>query len=53
MADGEISSSEGTTQGDPSAMAMHAIAVKPLIKSDVPNVKQVWYADDATNAGTI
>ena len=55
MADGEISS-EGTTQGDPLAMAMYAIAVKPLIgdlKSDDPNVKQVWYADDATSTGTI
>ena len=53
--DGEIVSSEGTTQGDPLAMAMYALAVKPLIsklKSDVPNVKQVWYADDATGAGT-
>ena len=53
--DGEIASSEGTTQGDPLAMAMYALAVKPLIekvKSDATNVKQVWYADDATGAGT-
>ena len=53
--DGEITSSEGTTQGDPLAMAMYALAVKPLIgalKSDTPGVKQVWYADDATGAGT-
>ena len=50
--DGEITSSEGTTQGDPLAMAL---AVKPLIgelKSDAPGVKQVWYADDASGAGT-
>ncbi len=36
-------------------MAMYGLAVKPLIgklKSDAPNVKQVWYADDATGAGT-
>ena len=53
--DGEISSSEGTTQGDPLAMAMYAFAVKPLIgklQYDAPAVKQVWYADDATGAGT-
>ena len=53
--DGEVASSEGTTQGDPLAMAMYALAVTPLIgklKSDAPNVKQVWYADDATGAGT-
>ena len=53
--DGEIASSEGTTQDDPLAMAIYALVVKPLIgklKSDVPRVKQVWYADDATGAGT-
>ena len=50
---GKITSSEGTTR-DLLAMAMYALAVKPLIgklKSDAPNVKQVWYADDATGAG--
>ena len=53
--DGEITSSEGTTQGDPLAMAMYALAIKPLIgklKLDSPNVKQVCYADDASGAGT-
>ena len=53
--DGEITSSEGTTQGDPLAMAMYALAVKPLIgklKSDARNVKKIWYADDDTGAGT-
>ena len=53
--DEEITSSEGTTQGDPLAMAMYALAVKPLfgkLKLDSPNVKQVWYADDASGAGT-
>ena len=36
-------------------MAMYALAVRPLIgklKSDAPRVKQVWYADDTTGAGT-
>ena len=36
-------------------MAMYALAVKPLIgelNSDAPGVKQVWYADDASGAGT-
>ena len=36
-------------------MAMYALAVIPLIgelKSDAPGVKQVWYADNATGAGT-
>ena len=52
---GEISSTEGTTQGDPLAMAMYAIAITPLImklKESRPNVKQAWYADDATGAST-
>ena len=42
-------SQEGTTQGDPLAMAMYAIATVPLIeKLQSTNTKQVWYADDAT-----
>ena len=52
---GEISSTEGTTQGDPLMMAMYAIAIMPLIsklKERCPNVKQAWYADDATGAST-
>ena len=55
MYTGEITSSKGTTQGDPLDMAMYALAVKPLIakiQSDVPSVRQVWYADDATGAGS-
>ena len=51
-----ILSEEGVTQGDPAAMAKYALASKPLIdgliKSD-PDIKQVWYADDATGAGKI
>ena len=52
---GEISSTEGTTQGDPLAMAMYALAIVPLIhklRNNSPEVKQVWYADDATGAGS-
>ena len=53
---GEILSMEGTTQGDPLAMAMYTLAVTPLIdqlKASCPEVRQVWYADDATGASTV
>ena len=41
-------SQEGTTQGDPLAMAFFALASVPLIKAvAVANVTQVWFADDA------
>ena len=52
---GEISSSEGTTQGDPLGMAMYAIGILPLIQKlheHCQATKQVWFADDATAAGT-
>ena len=52
---GEIPPTEGTTQGDPLAMAMYAIAIKPLIttlKERCPSVKQARYADDATAASS-
>ena len=41
-------SKEGTTQVDPLAMPMYALATIPLINHlrDTPNVTQVWYADD-------
>ena len=49
-------SSEGTTQGDPLAMPMYAIATIPLINKlhcNVDDVKQAWYANDASAAGKI
>ena len=53
--DGDVLlSQEGTTQGDPLAMPMYALATIPLIrklKSKVNDVNQVWYADDASGAG--
>ena len=52
---GEILSTEGTTHDDLLAMAMYALAIVPLIhklKINAPDVKQVWYADDATGAGS-
>ena len=51
-----ILSSEGTTQGDPVAMAMYALGLLNLqqnIKYDETRVKQVAYADDLTGAGKI
>ena len=52
----EIMSSEGTTQGDPLAMQFCALGTNPLLKllqSRVPEVSQVWLADDATGAGKL
>ena len=53
--DGEITSTEETTQGDPLAMAMYALGISLLsnqLKASCPDVKQAWYADDATGAST-
>ena len=45
-------SQEGTTQGDPLAMAMHAVAITPFIRSlEDDEIKQVWFADDAAAGG--
>ena len=52
---GEIASTEGTTQGDPLGMAMYDLAITPLIRklhSSCPEVSQIWFADDATSAGS-
>ena len=45
-----ILSQEGTTQGDPLAMPLYALATIPLIKKLEGNYKQVWFADDAAAA---
>ena len=56
----EILSKEGTTQGDPTAMASYAIGLTPLlkflfdyIKEQQHNTKEAAYADDFTVAGKI
>lgn len=51
-----IKSLEGTTQGDPVAMAMYALgmsALQVLIEHGKTNVKQVAYADDLAGAGKL
>ena len=48
-------SREGTTQGDPLAMAFYALATVPLIKACQINelAGEVWFADDATGGGSL
>ena len=48
-------SQEGTTQGDPFAMPFYALATVPLIRhlDEVEDLKQVWYADDASATGSL
>jgi len=53
-----ILSQEGVTQGDNAAMAMYALATRPLIQAlsnETANdeVKQVWYADDSSAVGSL
>ena len=53
---GEISSQEGTTQGDPLAMPWYAINTNLTISSlraSIPQVKQVWLADNSGGGGSI
>ena len=51
----EISSQEGTTQGDNLAMSLFAIATLPVLRGleRHTSVKQAWLADDATGAGDL
>ncbi len=46
-----LSSEEGTTQGDPLAMPLYAMASLIQRLDDVKGVRQVWYADDASGTG--
>ena len=46
-------SREGTTQGDPLAMAMYAIGTKPLIHRLNGIARQVWYADDSAAGSSL
>ena len=50
-----LSSEEGTTQGDPFAMPLYALATVPLIHrlDNVEVLRQVWYADDASATGSL
>ena len=49
-----LQSREGTTQGDPLAMAMYGLAILPLIeKVSDDNLIQKWYADDGNAAGSV
>ena len=56
----EIKSYEGTTQGDPTSMAVYALSVTPLLNSMLDFVnqkhhttKEVTFADDFTIAGKL
>ena len=48
-------SHEGTTQSDPLAMAIYALATVPLIKAcNVSELtREVWFADEATRSGRL
>ena len=53
---GELVSKEGTTQGDPLGMAMFALLIIPLIlklSETCESLSQVWFADDASGAGSL
>ena len=49
-----ILSNEGCTQGDTQAMSMYAVSMRGLsdkLRAEVPDVTQVWYADDNSGGG--
>ena len=50
-----LHSREGTTQGDPLAMAFYALATVPLIKACkvLDLAGEAWFADDATGSGRL
>ena len=49
-----LTSTEGTKQGDPLAMAIFGIGIIPLIElMQKPNVTQKRYADDESAAGDL
>ena len=53
-----LSSDEGCTQGDVTAMAFYALGLQPLTrdlssKTDTKSCRQMWYADDATAIGKL
>ena len=53
---GEILSQEGTTQGDPLAMAWYSVntsVIIEILKAHSPGVKQAWLADDSAGGGRI
>ena len=53
MGGSEIQSLEGTTQGDPVAMAMYAIGILPLLLLQHGEITRIAFADDFTGVGTI
>ena len=46
-------SQQGTTQGDPLAMSMYAIAITLIHRLEEDDIKQIWYADDAAACGSL
>ena len=49
-----ILSQDGTTQGDPLAIAMYTLGTLPLIRAVTTHgTKQTWYADDAAAGGNL
>ena len=47
---GEIGSAEGTTQGDPLAMAAYGVGITPLFQLIRNETKQAAFADDLSGA---